>query len=71
MPASLLEADIPHHLHLTEFDRAFLTSFRGAANRLGLTLQLGVLRLMSFLPEAWASQLPPQAVAFAATQFAV
>lgn len=70
LPASLLEADIRQHFHLTGADHAFLTSFRGAANRLGLALQLGVLRLMGFLPEAWASQLPPDAVAFVATQLA-
>jgi TnpA family transposase len=70
VPASLLEADIRQHFHLTEADRAFLTLFRGAANRLGLALQVGVLRLMGFLPEAWASQLPPEAVAFVATQLA-
>ena len=36
-PASLLEADIRQHFHLTEADRIFLTPFRGVANRLGLT----------------------------------
>lgn len=35
VPASLLETDIRQHFHLTEADRVFLTSFRGAANRLG------------------------------------
>ena len=70
VPASLLEVDIRQHFHLTEADHIFLTSFRGAANRLGLALQLGVLRLMGFLPENWASQLPPEAVAFVATQLA-
>ena len=70
VPANLLEADIRQHFHLTEADHVFLTSFRGAANRLGLALQLGVLRLMDFLPEAWVSQLPPEAVAFVATQLA-
>ena len=70
VPASLLETDIRQHFYLTGADRAFLTPFRGAANRLGLALQLGVLRLMGFLPEAWTSQLPPEAVAFVATQVA-
>ena len=36
VPASLFEADIRQHFHLTEADRIFLTSFRDAANRLGL-----------------------------------
>lgn len=70
VPAGLLEVDIRQHFHLTEADRTFLTSFPGVANRLGLALQLGVLRLMRFLPEAWASQLPPEVVVFVATQLA-
>ena len=36
VPASLLEADIRQHFHLTEADCIFLTPFRGVANCLGL-----------------------------------
>lgn len=46
MPVGLLETDIRQHFHLTEADHAFLVPFRGAANRLGLALQLGVERAL-------------------------
>lgn len=68
VPATLLEADLRQQFHLTEADRQFLASFRGAANRLGVALQLGLLRLMGFLPESWWEQLPPDVLPFVAAQ---
>lgn len=68
VPASLLETDIRQHFHLTKADRAFLLPFRGISNCLGLALQLGLLRLIGFLPKTWARQLPPEAVVLVTTQ---
>jgi len=48
VPAALREADRRQYFHLTEADRQFLAAFRGAANRLGVALQLGLLWLMGF-----------------------
>ena len=71
VPTTLLEADVRQHFYLTEADRRFLLPLRGGANQLGVALQLGLVRLMGFLPESWRRQMLPDVVQFVASQVRV
>jgi TnpA family transposase len=68
VPTTIQEPDLRQFFHLTQADREFLRPFRRAANRLGIGLQLGLIRFMGFLPETWWEQIPVEAVSFVAQQ---
>lgn len=65
---TIQESDLRQCFYLTPADRVFLHPFRRAANRLGIALQLGLIRLMGFLPDNWWQQVPIEAVHFVAQQ---
>lgn len=68
VPTALLEADLRQHFYLTQADHRFILPLRGQANRLAVALQIGLLRLMGFLPDNWWTQLPIGMVEFVAQQ---
>lgn len=68
VPTTIQEPDLRQFFHLTPADREFLRPFRRAANRLGIGLQLGLIRFMGFLPDTWWEQVPVEALSFVAQQ---
>lgn len=68
VPAIILEADLRQHFYLTHADRLVVLPLRGETNRLAVALQIGLLRLMGFLPDTWWTQLPLDVVEFVAGQ---
>lgn len=68
VPAIILEADLRQHFYLTHADRLVVLPLRGETSRLAVALQIGLLRLMGFLPDTWWNQLPSDVVAFVAGQ---
>jgi TnpA family transposase len=71
VPKEISSFDLLASFHLSYEDLRVVRLQRRAANRLGFALQLGLLRFMGFLPEAWMSQVPPGAVAFVGKQIEV
>lgn len=71
VPPTILEVDIRQHFHLTYTDRLIVLPLRGETNRLGVALQIGLLRLMGFLPDNWWTQLPLDVVEFVAAQLRI
>lgn len=71
VPPTILEVDIRQHFHLTYADRLIVLPLRGETNRLGVALQIGLLRLMGFLPDNWWTQLPLDVVEFVAAQLRI
>ena len=67
VPTSIFESDLRQHFHLTVHDHRFLLNFRGA-NRLGIAVQLGLIRFMGYLPEGWVGQVPTEVAGFVANQ---
>lgn len=67
VPSSILESDLRLYFHLTLADQRFLLSFR-AVNRLGVALQLGIIRFMGYLPEGWLQQVSGDIIHFVAQQ---
>jgi len=68
VPSTIEETELRQHFHLTTDDREFLKRFRHAANRLGIAVQIGLIRLMGFLPDNWREQVPTEAISFVAQQ---
>lgn len=50
VPTTIEEAELRQHFHLTPDDREFLKPFRQAANRLGIAVQIGLIRFMDGRP---------------------
>lgn len=71
VPTTLLEADVRQHFYLTDADRLFLLPLRGGANQIGVALQLGLVKLMGFLPENWWQQMPADVTRFVARQIRI
>lgn len=70
LPVAIPERDMRQYFHLSEADRAFVATFRGATSRLGVALHLGLLRYLGYLPDAWAGKVPAELRAFVAGQLA-
>lgn len=68
VPSIILEADLRQHFYLTHADRLVVLPLRGETNRLAVALQIGLLRLMGFLPDNWWNHLPADVVEFVARQ---
>lgn len=58
VPATLSETDVRQHFYLTQADLAAVSQQRRDSNRLGWAVQLGLVRLMGYLPEDWPRQVP-------------
>jgi len=71
VPATLSESDLRQHFHLTGADREFIQRQRRDGNRLGCALQLGLVRLMGYLPEDWFEQVPIPVAAFVGQQLGI
>ena len=71
VPAVLSETDLRQHFHLTGADRDFVQRQRRDGNRLGCAVQLGLVRLMGYLPEDWFEQVPPPVAAFVGQQLGI
>lgn len=71
VPATLSESDLRQHFHLTGADREFIQRQRRDGNRLGCAVQLGLVRLMGYLPEDWFEQVPPPVAAFVGQQLGI
>ncbi|MDB5233227.1 MAG: Tn3 family transposase [Hymenobacter sp.] len=71
VPATLSETDLRQHFHLTGADREFIQRQRRDGNRLGCAVQLGLVRLMGYLPEDWFEQVPPPVAAFVGEQLGI
>ncbi len=59
--------DMRQHFYLTKSDHNFLLRFR-SANRFGVALQIGLIRLMGFLPDGWDQQISLEVLRFTAAQ---
>ena len=71
VPATLSETDLRQHFHLTKADREFIQRQRRDGNRLGCAVQLGLVRLMGYLPEDWFEQVPSPVAAFVGQQLGI
>lgn len=71
VPAVLSESDLRQHFHLTKADREFIQRQRRDGNRLGCAVQLGLVRLMGYLPEDWFEQVPAPVAAFVGQQLGI
>ena len=58
VPGEISEDDLMQFFQITQQDKIFLKSFRGEHNRLGIALQIGIVRFMGFLPDKWQQQIP-------------
>lgn len=58
VPLEISEYDLLQFFQITHQDKIFLKSFRGEHNQLGIALQIGIVRFLSFLPEKWQQQIP-------------
>lgn len=68
VPATLSETDVRQHFYLTQADLAAVSQQRRDSNRLGWAVQLGLVRLMGYLPEDWPQQVPRPLVQFVGQQ---
>lgn len=71
VPTTILDVDLRQHFYLTPADIQFLMPLRGAVNQIGAALQLGLIRLMGYLPDTWWQQLSPEMVSFVAGQLRI
>lgn len=71
VPAVLSETALRQHFHLTGADREFIQRQRRDGNRLGCAVQLGLVRLMGYLPEDWFEQVPVPVAAFVGQQLGI
>ena len=71
VPATLIESDLRQHFHLTAADREFIQRQRRDGNRLGCAVQLGLVRLMGYLPEDWFEQVSALVTAFIGQQLGI
>jgi len=69
-PAEVLPDDVIASFTLADADRAFVLTHRGAANRLGVAVQLGALRYLGFGPGD-LTRVPAAVVESVARQLAV
>src|SRR5919202_2203924 len=67
VPTKLLESDLRQYFYLTPDNHRFLLGFR-SVNRVGVALQLGIIRLMGYLPEGWSQQVPQEVICFVTDQ---
>ncbi|WP_215236498.1 DUF4158 domain-containing protein, partial [Dyadobacter linearis] len=58
VPMEISEYDLMQFFQISYQDKIFLKSFRGEHNRLGIALQIGIVRFMGFLPDKWQQQIP-------------
>lgn len=68
LPDALTERDLRQHFHLSEADRTFIAGFRRVDNRLAMAVQLGLVRYVGYLPDAWPQRVPAEVLAFVAQQ---
>lgn len=68
LPADLREEDLQASCWLTPADQQLVAQQRRGSNRLGFAVQLGVLRLLGYLPPEWYRQVPDGLVQFVARQ---
>jgi len=68
IPAEISEYDLMQFFQITQQDKIFLKSFRGEHNRLGIALQIGIVRFMGFLPDKWQEQIPENVAAMLSSQ---
>lgn len=71
VPTTLSETDLRQYFYLTEADREQISQQRREGNRLGWAVQLGLVRLMGYLPEEWPRQVPPALVQFVGQQLSI
>lgn len=58
VPMEISEYDLMQFFQISYQDKIFLKSFRGEHNRLGIAIQIGIVRFMGFLPDKWQQQIP-------------
>jgi len=63
--------DVRRAFYLTEADIQFVSTFYGPVNRVGIAIQLLLIRFLGFLPEDWQSQLVWEAVSFILLQLSL
>lgn len=68
LPADLREEDLQASCWLTPADQQLVAQQRRGGNRLGFAVQLGVLRLLGYLPPEWYRQVSDSLVQFVARQ---
>lgn len=69
-PPAITPDDLHAYFTLGNADHTFVHTHRGAANRLGVALQLGTLRYLGYWPDD-VTQVPPTVVAYVAQQIDV
>ncbi len=69
-PPDILPEDVTAFFTLSIADQDFLHLFRGAANHVGVALQLGLLRYLGFCPDN-LQDAPARAVVYLARQLGV
>jgi len=62
------EWEIRQYFYLTSEDKRFLERFNGRLNRIAIIIQLGLIRLMGYLPHNWENQVSPTIVEFVLNQ---
>lgn len=68
VPVEICEYDLRQFFQISHQDKIFLKSFRGEPNRLGVALQIGVVRFMGFLPDKWQEQIPAEVAVMVSRQ---
>ena len=65
---SIEEWEVRQYFYLTSEDKRFLERFNGRLNRIAIIIQLGLIRLMGYLPLNWENQVSPTIVEFVLNQ---
>lgn len=65
---SIEEWEVRQYFYLTSEDKRFLERFNGRLNRIAIIIQLGLIRLMGYLPPNWENQVSPTIVEFVLNQ---
>ena len=65
---SIEEWEVRQYFYLTSEDKRFLERFNGRLNRIAIIIQLGLIRLMGYLPPNWENQVSATIVEFVLNQ---
>jgi hypothetical protein len=53
LPVPVEESSLRQFFHLTPDDKYFIRSFYGVIHQTAIALQIGIIRFVGYLPDAW------------------
>lgn len=64
VPKGMANEVIQQYFFLNQEDKAFINSFKGNLTKTAIAIQIGIVRLIGYLPEKWPAQISSQIIEY-------